>query len=49
MDVNIIYRVYILYNSIVTLMYKKFQYSKFSEHIHEMRLYIFGKMLRINT
>ena len=44
----IIYRVHILYNSIVTWIYKKFQYSKFSEHVHEVRLYVFGKMLRIN-
>ena len=45
----IIHIVYILYNSIVTWMYKKFQYSKFSEHDHEMRLYVFAKMLRINA
>ena len=45
----IIHRVQILYNSIVTWMYKKFQYSKFSEHVHEMKLYVFGKMLRINA
>lgn len=45
----IIYRIHILYNSVMTWMYKKFQYSKFSEHVHEMRLYVFGKMLRINA
>ena len=37
----IIHRVYILYTSIVTWMYKKFQYSKFSKYILEMRLYVF--------
>ena len=45
----IIHRVHILYNSVVTWMYRKFQYSKFSEHVHEMRLYVFGKMIRINA
>ena len=30
----IIHRVHILYNSVVTWMYEKFQYSKFSEHVH---------------